>query len=93
MSKKQVWRSAEHKVKKLRVVDSMLASVKSVGKVLRSLGINEVTPPDMVAPEKSLDPERDTAKPILMFPQRFPLFSKGPIEKVRIHGRGIFKCR
>jgi putative transposase len=43
MSKKRVRHSAEQVVKKLRDADAMLASGKSVGEVLQSLGISEAT--------------------------------------------------
>lgn len=43
MSKKRVRHSAEQIVKKLRDVDVMLASGKSVGEILQSLGISEAT--------------------------------------------------
>jgi transposase-like protein len=43
MSKKRVRHSAEQIVKKLRDVDAMLASGKSVGEILQSLGISEAT--------------------------------------------------
>ena len=43
MSKKRVRHSAEQIVKKLRDVDVMLASGKSVGEVLQSLSISEAT--------------------------------------------------
>jgi putative transposase len=43
MSKKRVRHSAEQIVKKLRDVDAMLASGKSVGEILRSLSISEAT--------------------------------------------------
>ena len=43
MSKKRVRHSAEQIVKKLRDVDVMLASGKSVGEILQSLSISEAT--------------------------------------------------
>lgn len=43
MSKKRVRHSAEQIVKKLRDVDAMLASGKSVGEILQSLSISEAT--------------------------------------------------
>ncbi len=43
MSKKRIRHSAEQIVKKLRDADAMLASGKSVGEVLQSLGISEAS--------------------------------------------------
>jgi transposase-like protein len=43
MSKKRIRHTAEQIVKKLRDADAMLASGKSVGEVLQSLGISEAT--------------------------------------------------
>lgn len=43
MSKKRIRHTAEQIVKKLRDADAMLASGKSIGEVLQSLGISEAT--------------------------------------------------
>ena len=43
MSKKRIRHTAEQIVKKLRDADAMLATGKSIGEVLQSLGISEAT--------------------------------------------------